>query len=142
MTGLDTTALVQLCDASNPFHLSVTAKAEAEILLGNRLLVAPQVIAEFLHVITDARRFAAPLEMEQAVRWVDELLAAPHVELVPPSSAAIQQAHGWIIELKLGRKRLLDTFLAATLYTAGCRRLITSNPDDFRVFGVLDLIVS
>jgi hypothetical protein len=31
--------------------------------------------------------------------------------------------------------------LAATLHRHGVRRLLTSNPDDFRVFGVFELIV-
>lgn len=104
MTGLDTTALIQLCDASNSSHAGIIEKAEAEIAVGNPLLVAPQVIAEFLHVITDGRRFAAPLEMEQAVHWVDVFLANPDVALLFPNSTAIQQAHAWIIQLKLGER--------------------------------------
>ncbi len=44
-------------------------------------------------------------------------------------------------DASLGRKRILDTQLAATLHRHGVRRLLTSNPDDFRVFGVFELIV-
>jgi hypothetical protein len=43
-------------------------------------------------------------------------------------------------EFDLGRKRILDTHLAAVLHTAGARRLLTSNPGDFAVFGVLKTI--
>ncbi|MFN0066337.1 MAG: hypothetical protein ACKVYV_01755 [Limisphaerales bacterium] len=47
----------------------------------------------------------------------------------------------WLRQHHLGRKRILDTQLAATLHRRGVRRLITSNPDDFRVFGVFELLV-
>ena len=47
----------------------------------------------------------------------------------------------WMLRYQLGRKRILDTMLAATLHTAGVRRFFTSNPDDFRVFGVFELLV-
>ncbi|HMJ89218.1 MAG TPA: hypothetical protein VK530_05355 [Candidatus Acidoferrum sp.] len=42
---------------------------------------------------------------------------------------------------QLGRKRILDTQLAAILHTAGVHRLFTSNPRDFEVFGVFELLV-
>jgi hypothetical protein len=32
------------------------------------------------------------------------------------------------------------THLAAVLHTAGARRLLTANPGDFAVFGVLEII--
>jgi len=43
-------------------------------------------------------------------------------------------------QFNLGRKRILDTYLAAALHTAGVRRLPTANPADFAVFGVLDAV--
>jgi predicted nucleic acid-binding protein len=43
-------------------------------------------------------------------------------------------------QFNLGRKRILDTHLAAILHTAGINRLMTSNPGDFAVFGVIQVI--
>jgi hypothetical protein len=43
-------------------------------------------------------------------------------------------------QFNLGRKRILDTHLAAILHTSGVRRLLTSNPADFAVFGVLETV--
>ena len=37
---------------------------------------------------------------------------------------------------KFGRKRILDTQLAATLWSAGVRQIITANPGDFQIFGI------
>jgi len=36
---------------------------------------------------------------------------------------------------QLGRKRILDTQLAASLWTAGVRQIITANPADVQIFG-------
>src|SRR5438477_12099154 len=48
----------------------------------------------------------------------------------------IRQWLKWMTEFQLGRKRILDTQYAALLHTQGVRRLLTNNPDDFRVFNV------
>jgi hypothetical protein len=36
------------------------------IAKGDRLAIAPQVLAEFIHVATDPRRFQIPLDLLQA----------------------------------------------------------------------------
>jgi hypothetical protein len=41
---------------------------------------------------------------------------------------------------KLGRKRILDTHLAAIFHLAGIKRFITSNPSDFEVFKVFEFV--
>ncbi|MGV2338984.1 MAG UNVERIFIED_CONTAM: hypothetical protein LVR18_41025 [Planctomycetaceae bacterium] len=41
----------------------------------------------------------------------------------------------WLRQHFLGRKRLLDTLLAATYWQAGVSSLLTTNPVDFTVFG-------
>ncbi len=43
-------------------------------------------------------------------------------------------------EFRLGRKRILDTQYAALLHTQNVRRWLTNNADDFRVFGVFELV--
>jgi hypothetical protein len=44
----------------------------------------------------------------------------------------------WLKQHRLGRKRLLDTQLAATYYAAGITSLVTSNFADFEVFDVFE----
>ena len=52
----------------------------------------------------------------------------------------MDQTIRWMRQFNLGRKRILDTHLAAILYTSGVRRLLTSNPSDFKVFTVLETV--
>jgi hypothetical protein len=51
----------------------------------------------------------------------------------------VRRSFTWLAQFSLGRKRLLDTLLAATYGQAGIRSLLTTNPPDFQVFGVFHL---
>jgi predicted nucleic acid-binding protein len=113
---------------------------QAEVQSGKRLVFPPLVSNEFLHVITDARRFNPPLTMIEALDWVENFLANPAVGLLGPTPESLRQTLRWLRQFNLGRKRILDTHLAAVLHTAGVRRLLTSNPADFTVFGVFEVV--
>ena len=76
----------------------------------------------------------------EGLDWTEDFLANPDVSLLEPSAESVRQTLRWMREFRLGRKRILDTHLAAVLYVAGVRRLLTSNPDDFAVFGVLETL--
>jgi hypothetical protein len=78
--------------------------------------------------------------MAEALDWIDELLKNPAVGLLEPTPASTDQALRWMRQFNLGRKRILDTQFAAVLYVGGVRRLLTSNPADFQVFGVLEAV--
>ncbi len=54
---------------------------------------------------------------------------------VLPSEVAVARFHSWMLQYQLGRKRGLDTLLAATYRAAGVTSLLTLNAADFTVFG-------
>ena len=99
------------------------------------------MLAEFLHVVTDARRFARPLEMSEARRVALEWWTAREVEQVYPDEEATRLFLSWMEQHRLGRKRLLDTQLAATYRRAGVTSLLTTNPGDFGIFGEFTCLV-
>ena len=140
MTGLDCNVLVQLALADHPANARTIAAVQAETQRSGSLVFPPLVVTEFLHVVTDTRRFVPPLTMIEALDWIEELLANPSVTLLQPGQESVHQCLRWMREFNLGRKRILDAHLAAVLHTAGARRLLTSNPADFTVFGVLEVV--
>ena len=71
---------------------------------------------------------------------MESFLANPAVGLLEPTPESLRQTLQWIRKFNLGRKRILDTHLAAVFYAAGVRRLFTSNPADFTVFNVFEII--
>jgi predicted nucleic acid-binding protein len=140
MIGLDCNILVQLALADHPGNAKTVAAVQVETSKGQRLVFPSLVIAEFLHVATDDRRFAPPLTMAEALDWIDEFLKNPAVGLLEPTPASTDQTLLWMRQFNLGRKRILDTQLAAILYVGGVRRLLTSNPADFQIFGKLEAV--
>lgn len=140
MTGLDCNILIQLALQDHPANAATIAAVQAEVQRGSRLVFPPLVINEFLHVITDERRFSPPLTMTEALDWMEGFLANPAVGMLEPSAESARQTLRWMRQFRLGRKRILDTNLAAVLHTAGARRLLTSNPVDFAVFGVFEIV--
>ena len=98
-------------------------------------------LAEFIHVVTDPRRFTQPLEIGEARRLAGQWWTARDVDQVFPDEAAVRQFFAWLEQHRLGRKRLLDTFLAATYRVANIASILTTDPHDFTVLGGFTCIV-
>jgi hypothetical protein len=67
---------------------------------------------------------------------------AQDVARVFPDDAATRQFLAWMQQFSLGRKRLLDSLLAATYRQAGVQSILTTNPSDFAVFRVFTCITA
>ena len=122
-----------------PHHAAARRLLEREVRQGGaRLGLTPQVLHEFLHVVTDAGRFPAPLSLDRAREIAAELWDAVEVQRILPSGSVVHRT----LDLmgRLGRKRILDTALAATLEAARVRRLATFNGADFAVFPFLEVV--
>jgi predicted nucleic acid-binding protein len=98
------------------------------------------MLAEFTHVVTDPRRFQKPLTPEEAIAKARFWWSAAEVRQLFPTNESTVLFLDWMQRHQLGRKRILDTQLAATLWTAGVRRIFTSNPADFQIFGLQPLV--
>jgi predicted nucleic acid-binding protein len=139
MIGLDCNILVQLAIGDHPANATTLAAVQAETQRGEKLVFPPLVATEFLHVVTDERRFSPPLAMNEAMQWLEDFLGSPSVGLIQPGATSLDQTLKWMRQYNLGRKRILDTHLAAVLCANGVTRLLTSNPADFAVFNSLQI---
>jgi len=136
MIGADTTFLVQLELVELSAHQAAHALLRREVLQPQvPLALAPQVLAEFIHVVTDPRRFQKPLTTAEALAKARFWWNAAEVQPVFPSTESTVLFLDWMQRHQLGRKRILDTQLAAILWTSGVRQLLTANPGDFQIFG-------
>lgn len=129
--GLDTSFLVAMEVSSHAEHAACRSRLQRLLKAGDTFALAPQVMAEFIHVVTDQRRFAAPLTIEQAISRAEIWWNAAEVTHVFPTAESTLLFLGWLEEFKLGRKRLLDTQLAATFLSAEVSSVLTLNRDDF-----------
>jgi len=138
--GLDTSFLVALCVREHRAHRSATAFLENEITgRPGGCALAPQVLTEFAHVVTDPKRFEKPLAMGAALDFCDQWWGAEEVRAVSPDDEAGRLFTAWMRQHRLGRKRILDTFLAATYFVAGVKTVVTTDWRDFSTFGVFSV---
>ena len=139
--GLDTNVLVYAHVASLPEHGAVRAYLERQLARTDvTLVVTPSVLHEFVHVVTDPRRFDPPVGMGEALAIARLYLDAANVACPATDAEAVAEAFDLVERHKLGRRRLADTLLAATLLRNGVRQLVTCNEADFDVFGGLELV--
>jgi len=130
--GVDTSFLVAFETAGH--ELNDAAWDLARRYSAETFAIAPQVLSEFIHVTTDPRRFENPLSMsaarERALRWWQ----ATETQQVFPTAPAVELFAQWMEEFSLGRKRILDTMLAAVYKTCGVSLVLSSNARDFALF--------
>lgn len=138
--GLDTGFLVAAEVVEHAQHIAARDTLARLVAAGDLIGIAPQVLAEFIHIVTDPRRFTQPLDMTAARRLAEQWWTAREVLRVFPDDAATRQFLAWLQQFSLGRKRLLDTLLAATYKEAGILSLLTTNAADFTVFGVFSCL--
>ena len=87
--ALDTNVLIPWLVHSAPGHAEARAFVESEITRdGGRIAIAPQVCWEFLHVVTDDRRFQRPCSMDDAAALVRAVWNARETERLPASAEA------------------------------------------------------
>ena len=138
MIGLDTTFLIEAEVAEHPGHPQARALLR-EWLTKSALALAPQVLTEFVHILTDPRRFERPLQMVEALERAEMWWLAGEVVHVFPTQESTLLMLSWMKEFGLGRKRLLDTALAATYFSAGVKRVATTNARDYKIFGCFEI---
>ena len=138
--GLDTTILVQLELADHEMHARAARLRDTLLAEGSSFALAPQVLAEFVHIVTDGRRFTNPAPVARAIDQSERWWNAREITGVFPGPDAVSTFHRWMRDGQIGRNRILDTLLAATYAAAGVTAVVTSNTRDYHSF--MDTIVT
>jgi predicted nucleic acid-binding protein len=139
--GVDANVLIYSAVESMPEHEPVLAFFKSRVLTGElKCAVTFPVLLEFVHITTDPRRFKPPLSVEESTGIAQQYWNAADWEQLLPKTTTGARAFDLLRRNKLGRKRLLDTYLAAALLDHGIPALITCNTADFRIFEGLKLI--
>ena len=136
MIGIDTSFLVAWAIPEHPDHSVCRALALQATSAGRTFGITHGILAEFVHVATDPRRFAQPLTIGVATHFAEFWSQAAEVRLLRQDQAVSQQWLAWMTQHHLGRKRLLDTLIAATWHCSGITAIYTLNPADFKIFNL------
>jgi predicted nucleic acid-binding protein len=93
--GRDTGFLVAAEVTEHVEHTDARDTLARLLSAGDLIALAPQVLAEFIHIVTDPRRFAQPLDMTAARQLAEQWWTAREVVRVFPDDAATRQFLAW-----------------------------------------------
>ena len=139
--GVDANVLIYSAVESMPEHKKVLSFFERRVLTGElSCAVSFPVLLEFVHITTDSKRFKPALSMEESADIAEQYWQAADWHRLIPKSTTGSRAFALLRDHRLGRERLLDTYLAATLLDYGLTTLITCDTEEFNIFSDLQLI--
>lgn len=140
MIGLDTSFLIDLYWQDSPRNKSARALyskiANDESV---QLAVYFNCFNEFLHVITDSKRFSNPFSTQEAINVIDFWCDIDRVTVLYPDDTVFKRTLAWMNMFKLGRDRINDTQMAACYLSNNITSIITANPKDFEIFQSFEL---
>lgn len=139
MIGIDTCFLVDLDVETSPRHYGAVALFKKWLSTKKDIYVFYNVFLEYQHIVTDSKRFETPLSMEQAIErtwfWIEQ----ERIKVIYPDDSSFKRAQIWLSQHNLGRKRLIDTHMAACYASNGIDEIWTANPKDFEIFETFEL---
>ena len=140
--ALDTDVIVGWMAPESPGHDRASSLVSRHLRQsgGASLGLTEQVLHEFLHIVTDSRRFERPVEMARAVTLARQLWDSRDAVRIRPGPGTFHRTLELLERHRLGRKRILDTAFAATLESAGVKSLATFNGRDFALFEFLEVV--
>ena len=133
--GVDANVLIYSAIDAMPEHKKVLAFFERRVLKGDiTCAVSFPTLLEFIHITTDPKRFSPALTIEESLAIAEQYWQAADWRQLIPKPTTGSRAFALLREHKLGRKRLIDTYLAATLLDHEITALITCDTSDFKTF--------
>lgn len=128
----DVNVLVAASRSDHPHHAVAHDWLEQAIgaaRIGAVLTLMPMVLASFLRLVTSPKIFQQATPIEDAVAFVDALMASPGVQLAPlgPEWAKLRQL---CLDKQLGGNDLPDAWLSAAVVQLG--EHLVSFDRDFR----------
>ena len=136
----DVNVLIAASRSDHPHHLQATAwlkPALAACRDGASLELLPMVASGFLRLVTHPKVFARPTPTDEALAFLDALLATPGVEM-PSLSREWITLRQLCRDVKLAGNDIPDAWIAATVRTLGSH-LVTFDRGFGKLLGKRDL---
>lgn len=131
---LDTNVLVYAADLDSPEHARSRRLRDQAVRGELAAVLTPQVLFEFLAVVTNPSAVANPLRPEEAREQVR--LLAEAIPLVFPTPRTYGIAVGLLEQTRISSRRVFDVLLAATLADNGISRIYTYDAGFAKIPGI------
>jgi predicted nucleic acid-binding protein len=93
---IDTGFLVAAEVAEHPDHQAARQKLRQMRGAGDRFALSPQILAEFVHVVTDPKRFGQPLTVDAALTRAEAWWESPEVDQLAPDASSLRTFFAWM----------------------------------------------
>ena len=140
MIGLDTCFLVDLYWQDSPRNKN--ARALFSRLIDDesiQIAIYFNCFNEFLHVITDSKRFSNAFTIQEAIDVIDFWCDLDRVKVLYPNDTSFKRTLAWMNMYKLGLNRVNDTQMASCYLSNNITSIITANPRNFEIFQSFEL---
>jgi predicted nucleic acid-binding protein len=126
---VDTNVLVYGTVAGAPWRQHARNWLMALCDQGAVLCVSPQILREYLVILTRGQAFEVRFTVEQAVETVETFL--PRLRVLDETSATAASLRDLVRRYQVRGKHIHDASIVATMMTHGVSRLATYNQKDF-----------
>jgi toxin-antitoxin system PIN domain toxin len=141
MVLLDTNVLVYALDKESPHHLSSRRVVDRAAKGDQSYCISSQTLAEFLSVVTNARRVKSPRSVSEALDALETFLAMPGITLLSVTPEVTTRWLAMVRHAPVSGPHVFDVQLAATALEAGVSRVCTYNAADFQRIDGIEVIV-
>lgn len=140
MIGIDSCFLIDLYWQDSPRNKNARA-LYSKIANDESIQIAiyHNCFNEFLHVITDSRRFENPFSIKEAINVIDFWCDLERVTVLYPNDTVLKRTLAWMNMYNLGRNQINDTQMASCYLSNNITSIITANPKDFEIFQSFEL---
>lgn len=132
MILLDANILLYLFDEKSPHHAATKAWFEAAMTERRNLCLCWPSILAFCRITTNPRLFSYPNTIEEAVGYIDDLLAQSNVRLLLPTSEQWSLFRTLLLSNDVRWLHITDANIAAHAFEHGAS--LCTNDGDFHRF--------
>ncbi|MCM0021307.1 MAG: type II toxin-antitoxin system VapC family toxin [Tagaea sp.] len=129
---VDTNVLVFATQATSPRHASARARLSLALNDERRLFVTPQILREYLSVVTRFSGLERPLSGALAIERVAQFRRL--FDLLPETGRSQEILEDFVARGICSGRLVHDANIAATMLANGVTRILTDNGADFRRF--------
>ena len=129
---LDTNVLVYATDLDSPYFRSARTLFND---MERTYAISPQILFEFMSVVTNPRRVRTPLSPGEANEVLKAFLSRPNLNLLPIDGQTVHKALSLALKYKLIGPKVFDALVAGVMLRYKIPVIITANVKHFQPFG-------
>ena len=134
---VDTNLLIYGTVSSSPWHKEAKHWLASLVSKGTELCITPQVVREYLVVLTRGNIFEHQFTPAEAIGELETIL--PTFTLCEEKEETVSHLRSLVRRYEVRGKSIHDANVVATMVTYGIKRLVTYNTRDFRRYNEIEL---